>query len=188
MASIAIHVVKNTTDSQPPARRIIEEATQTFLYGVPVQSEAVGGSIKEWNGVTVADAIAGFSEETGANLTTRGIAETLTYGKVQNQSAAVNIPLGARMNDGKTIFSTAALESIFMGQINPSGQSLLASDIGKNYDMTKDSDNHWYVDKTKTGGAAVVRIVGRDVNEDNLTDANRRTCFFRVLASAAQLL
>jgi len=34
------------------------------------------------------------------------------------------------------------------------------ADIGVAYGMTKDANGYWYVDKNKTGGSAIVQVLG----------------------------
>ena len=192
MASAEIHAVGTVSGNQARMRRIIEEASQTFLVGVPVQIAAGDGGLKEWDGTTLASAIAGFSKEAGNNLAVLGVAPTasvpsaqsLTFGSVPFQASAKNIgrPL---FNDGRIGFEVAELDNIFSGQINPTGQTLAATDVGKTYGMTKDSDGHWFVDKTKTGANAVVQIVKLDPGDQSATP---RGVYFVVLAAAAQLL
>lgn len=192
MASAEIHAVGTVSGNQARMRRIIEEASQTFLVGVPVQIAAGDGGLKEWDGTTLANAIAGFSKEAGNNLAALGVAPTaavpsaqsLTFGSVPFETSAKNIgrPL---FNDGRIGFEVAETDNVFAGQINPTGQTALATDIGKTYGMTKDSDGHWYVDKTKTGANAVVQIVKLDPSDQSATP---RGVYFVVLAAAAQLL
>ena len=192
MASAEIHAVGTVSGNQARMRRIIEEASQTFLVGVPVQIAAGDGGLKEWDGTTLANAIAGFSKEAGNNLAALGVAPTaavpsaqsLTFGSVPFQTSAKNIgrPL---FNDGRIGFEVAEADNVFQGQINPTGQTLAATDVGKTYGMTKDSDGHWFVDKTKTGANAVVQIVKLDPGDRSATP---RGVYFVVLAAAAQLL
>jgi len=192
MASAEIHAVGTVSGNQARMRRIIEEASQTFLVGVPVQIAAGDGGLKEWDGTTLANAIAGFSKEAGNNLAALGVAPTaavpsaqsLTFGSVPFQTSAKNIgrPL---FNDGRIGFEVAEADNVFQGQINPTGQTLAATDVGKTYGMTKDSDGHWFVDKTKTGANAVVQIVKLDPGDQSATP---RGVYFVVLAAAAQLL
>jgi hypothetical protein len=180
MASMMIHAIRTVSGNQPVMDRLPEEATQTFLDGVPVQI-AVDGGVKEWDGSTLAAGIAGFSREAASGLATVNVPKTQSFGSVPNQALAVNITRGAPLNDGKVGLEAAAADSIFLGQINPAGQTLSIADVGVNYGMTKDSDGHWYVDKTKTAGNAVVKIVALD-DRDTI-----RGVQFVVLSAAAQL-
>lgn len=178
MASSIIYATRSTADTQPGIRRIIELAAQTFLQGTPVSVDAATGAVKAWDGTTVAGMIAGFTKEDAANLVTTGVPKTLTYGTVANQPLAVNIPAGAPINDGRNGFEIATDSSIFFGQVGPA-QTTAATDVGLTYGMTKDTDNHWYVDKTKTGAAGIVKVV-------KLDQFDKRGVQFVVIAAAQQ--
>lgn len=200
MASSEIHSVQTVSGNQPRIRRIIEEAGQTFLSGTPVQ-EAADGGIKAWDGVTVAFGIAGFSKEAASNLaviaptpltTTIGIggppgaqgAKVLTFGAVPYEPAAINIPRGAPLNDGRVGFEVSTDDTVFYAQVGPA-QTTVASDVGKQYGMSIDTDGHWYVDKTKSGAAAVCLIVKLDPNDLSTTP---RGVYIMILTSAAQIV
>lgn len=148
-------------------RRIGEKLTQTFLIGVPVQVEAASGFIIECAAIVSAATalIAGFATEFANNLTASGVAKTLTYGKVQNQSSAVLIPVGAPPNDGTMGFHEAIDETLFSGVLGNSNDDTdvvsAQTDIGKTYGLTKDAGNNfWYIDKFKNavGTGACVQI------------------------------
>ena len=115
MASVPMNSLRTVSGNQPQIDRIIEEALQTFLMGVPVQVNSADGGVQEWDGVTVAKAIAGISKEAASNLATVGTPLTLTFGSVPNQVLAVNIPRGAPFNDGKIGFETSVLDTVFGG-------------------------------------------------------------------------
>jgi hypothetical protein len=200
VASAEIHSIQSVSGNQPRIRRIIEELGQVFLSGVPVQVVAADGGVKEWD-TTLANAIAGFSKEPASNLaatppspltTTIGIggpagaqgAKVLTFGAVPFEPSAVNIPRGAPLNDGRIGFEAADVDTVFYGQVGPA-QTTVAGDVGKTYGMTKDTDNHWFVDKTKTGANAVVQIVKLDPND---LSATPRGVYFIVLPAAAQII
>jgi hypothetical protein len=193
VASTEIHSVQTVSGNQARVRRIIEEATQTFLQGTPVMIAADGG-VKAWDGTTVAFGIAGFSLSGASNLTTLGVAKTLTFGTVPNESSAVNIPRGAPLNDGRVDFETSSIDTIFKGQVGPA-QTVTAANVGVSYGMTKDSDNHWYVDTTKTtvGTNTVVSITKLDpVDQGGFPLATAPTTprgvYFQVLPAAAQVV
>jgi hypothetical protein len=164
VASSEIHSVQTVSGNQPAIRRIIEEAGQTFLSGTPVQVASGDGGIQAW--VQGATAIAGFAKEAGNNLGALGVApsaavpsaQSLTFGSVPFESSAKNIgrPL---FNDGRIGFEVANSDTIFQGQVGPA-QTALATDVGKTYNLTKDADNHWYVDKTNVTNlvATIVRL------------------------------
>jgi hypothetical protein len=163
MASAAIQEIQSTTQQQPTITRTIEMAGQTFQIGVPLMVNVTNGGLMEWDGTTVANGIAGISKSPGANLATTGVAQTMaTRQTVPNQPLAVVIPVGAPLNDGRTDIAIAVQSTVFQGQVGPT-QTTLPTDLTVQYGMTKDTDNHWYVDKTKTGtAAAVVKIVKLD--------------------------
>jgi hypothetical protein len=162
MASAVMLEIQSTTQEQPPIDRSIEKAGQTFQMGVPLMVDQTSGGLQEWDGATVANGIAGVSKEFGANLTTTGVAKTISVANVPNQPLAVTIPHGAPANDGRSGYAVAVQSTIFYGQVGPA-QTVLPTDVTKQYGMTKDTDGHWYVDKSKTGGAAaVVQIVKLD--------------------------
>lgn len=163
MASALIRSIRTVSGNQPEARRVKEKAAQTFKAGVPLDLDA-GGFVKEWDGADLTEDIIGISQEAGANLTTDGVPKTLTFGSVPNQAAAVNIPRGAPINDGRIGFDVANLDTVWFGQVSPA-QTALQADIGINYGLTKDADGQWFVDKAKTGAAAAVRIVALDQND-----------------------
>jgi hypothetical protein len=170
-------------------RRIIEEASQTVANGppgIPVQIASGDGGVQIWDGTTVARGIAGFSLEGFSNLTTVGVAKTLTFGSVPYESSAVNIPRGAPLNDGRIGFEVAAQDTVFRGQVGPS-QTAVAADVGVQYGMTQDSDKSWYVDRTKStvGTNTVVTIVKLDPQDQS---ASPRGVYFVVTTGAAQVV
>ena len=190
MASSEIHAISTTSGNQPRARRIIEEAGQTFLPGTPVQIAADGG-VKVWDGTTVAAGIAGFSKEFGNNLAALGVIPTAAVNPTPQPSTGQAVPYQASavsisrplFRDGRQELEVSDGDSIFLAQVGPA-QTVASSDVGKVYGMTIDSDNHWYVDKTKTGASAVVTVVKLDPNDQS---ASPRGVYFVVLPAAAQL-
>lgn len=191
MASAEIHSVQTVSGNQPRMRRIIEEASQTFLPGTPVQIASGDGGLKAWDGTTVANGIAGFSKEAGNNLAALGVIPTAAVnpnpqpsgGSVPFQASAVSITR-PYFRDGRIGLEIAVADTVFLGQVGPA-QTALATDVGKQYGLTIDGDNHWYVDKTKTGGSAVVEIVRLDPNDQA---SSPRGVYFIVLPAAAQLV
>jgi len=174
-------------------RRTIEEASQVFLPGTPVQIALGDGGLKAWDGTTVTRGIAGFSKEAGNNLAALGVLPTaavtpkqsLVFGSVPYEASAQNIgrPL---FNDGRQGFEVAVEDTVFLGQVGPS-QTALATDVTVQYGMTIDSDNHWYVDKSKStvGTNTVVTIVKLDPNDQSATP---RGVYFVVTTGAQQLV
>jgi hypothetical protein len=190
LASIEIHSVETVSGNQPRVRRIIEEASQTFLPGTPVEIASDGG-VEEWDGSTLADKIAGFSLEAGQDLASLGVQpsaavvgpQPLTFGSVPNETSAENIGRPA-FSDGRNGFEVATQDTVFRGQVGPS-QSVTAANVGIQYGLTKDSDGHWYVDTSKTTTNAVVEVVKLDPWDQSTT---RRGVWFVVLPAAAQLI
>lgn len=192
MASAKIRVVRTTTDNQEVIRRLLEDDGETFKSHTPVALDAQGFVIA-WGGTTedgLVGSIIGIALEAGSNLTTQGVAKTLTFGEVPFMASAVNIPRGAPPNDGRVGVVLARQEVEFKGQINPAGQSLLQTDIGVQYGLTIDTDGQWYIDKTKSnaGVDTCVRITKRDPLEDNLADNVRRSCYFQFVPADVQVL
>jgi hypothetical protein len=184
VASIEIHAISTVSGNQPRIRRIIEKAEQSFLPGTPVEIDSSTGAVIPWDGSTIAGKIAGTSKEQAANLTTTGVAQQVTQGSVPNQSAAANIQR-PYFNDGRTGIEIANPDSIFQAQVGPS-QTTAATDVGTQYGLTKDADNHWYVDKTKAtpGTNTVLTVVKLDPNDQSATP---RGVYFTFLPAACQL-
>ena len=182
MASAIVYTTRTSTDTQPVLRRIIEKSGQTFLLGVPVMIDTVSGGMQEWDGTTVATGIAGFSKEPASNLASTGVPKTLTLGTAPYQPASAIIPVGAPLNDGRVEFATSIGSNVFHGQVGPA-QTTAVTDRGKQYGMTKDTDGHWYVDKSKStvGTNTVVQVV--DLDQFDTT----RGVIFMVTPAAAQL-
>lgn len=196
MASMMITVAQTVSGNSPKTREIIEEAAQTFLCGTPVMVDATDGGVKEWTAVPATDLIAGFSGADAFNLASTGlgapaafapstgIGSGITFGSVSYQSAAKNIPRGQPFCLGRSILFTCGQGTVFEAQVGPA-QTTVAQDVGKNYGLTKDSDNHWYVDRTKTGANACVTIVGLEPN-DGPKLAGR--VLFAVMSTSVQLV
>jgi hypothetical protein len=191
MASAEIHSIQSVSGQQPRMRRLPEEALQTFLPGTPLQIAAGDGGMKAWDGVTVANGIAGFSKEFGNNLAVLGVTPTASVNPTPQLGSAVvpNEPLALSITrpffrDGRTGFEVAVADTVFLGQVGPL-QTTLASDVGKQFGLTLDADGHWFVDRTKGGGQVVVEIVRLDPNDQSATP---RGVYFIVLPAAAQLV
>jgi hypothetical protein len=177
--------------AQAVMRRLAEKSAQTFKIGVPVQIEVATGFIIECAAIVSAATakIAGFASEFANNLSSSGVAKTLTYGAVQNQASAVLIPQGAPPNDGTMGLHEAVDSTIFVGVLggsttgNPAiAQTTLELILG----LTKDAGNgFWYVDNDITTAAN-----GACVQITELVDAvgtvNGRVGF-KVLHAAQQL-
>jgi len=160
------------TSSQP------EAAGQTFLSGTPVQLNSAG-FVQAWDGTTVAAGILGVSESFGANLGSAGLGAPVapfggvtgniaiqTWGSVVNQPLGVNIALGTPVTDGRTLYMEPNQDNIFQALYDNSTGTVTANwtttqaTVGAILGMTKDANGYWYVDGGKTGGSAVVQVVG----------------------------
>lgn len=172
MATAEIHAVQTISGNQPRMKRVIEEAGQTFLPGTPVQVAAGDGGLQAW--VQGATKIAGFSKEAGNNLGALGVAPTAavnptpqpSQGSVPFQASAVSITRPV-FRDGRQGIEVANTDTIWAGQVGPA-QTALATDIGVTYNLTKDADNHWYVDKTNVVNL-VATIVKLDPSDQSAT-------------------
>jgi hypothetical protein len=95
----------------------------------------------------------------------------------------VNIALGQPTSDGRTLYIENNTDNVFEAMFDNSAGAVAAdytpqqSDIGASYGMTKDSAGpFWYIDKSKTGAAAVAQIVG--IGEDGFVLNGRvKFCF-----------
>ena len=179
MATALIQERGTVSGNQMRMQRMIEKAGQTFKSGTPLMIDTTVGALKAWDGTTVSDGIAGIAKEFGANLASTGVAQQQSFGSVQNEANASNISR-PYFNDGQTGIVVANQDTMFYGQVGPS-QTTAATDVGKTYGMSIDTDGHWFVDKTKTGVNAVVTIVGLDDWDTT------RGVKFVFLASASQL-
>ena len=160
------------TSSQP------EAAGQTFLSGTPVQLNG-SGFVQAWDGITVAAGILGVSESFGANLGSAGLGAPVapfggvtgniaiqTWGSVVSQPLGVNIALGTPVTDGRTLYMEPNQDNIFQALYDNSTGTVTANwtttqaTVGAILGMTKDANGYWYVDGGKTGGSAVVQVVG----------------------------
>jgi hypothetical protein len=160
------------TSSQP------EAAGQTFLSGTPVQLNGTGFA-QAWDGTTVTAGILGVAESFGANLGSAGLGAPVapfggvtgkitiqTYGSVVNQPLGVNMALGTPVTDGRTLYMEPNQDNIFQALYDNSTGTVTANwtttqaTVGAILGMTKDANGYWYVDGGKTGGSAIVQVVG----------------------------
>lgn len=193
--------VETTTGLTPLTVANPEKSGQTFKFGVPVQINA--GYTQEWDGTTLAAAIAGFSLTTGLNLATNGKGAPgpfqqigppgaiQTYGNVPNQTSAANIAVGTPISDGRTLYEAAAGQTIFEGVFDNSAGTT-APDytptqamVGTQFGLTKDASGQWYVDggKVTAGTNTVVTMVGINPIDGSIVNARVR---FIVNAAASQ--
>jgi hypothetical protein len=191
LASAEIHSVQTISGNQARMRRIIEEAGQTFLPGTPVQVAAGDGGLKAWDGATVARGIAGFSKEAGNNLAALGVLPTASVPGTQPSAGSVPFEASAQsitrpfFRDGRIGFEVAVEDTVFLAQVGPA-QTALATDVGVQYGMTIDADNHWFVDKTKStvGTNTVCTVIKLDPNDQSATPRG----VYIVITTAAQQL
>lgn len=181
--AIPILPVEDTQGSGFKAFRLIEESGQTFLQGTPVAITAADGGIAAWVANTQGPGqggLSGISYEAASNLGTTGAgapapmqpftgvgAVAGTFGSVPNQTSAKNISHGAPLNDGRVGFILPSPTVVFCAAFGNGGAAATpaATDVGKQYGLTKDTNNYWYVDKAKTtaGTNTVLTIVSLDL-------------------------
>jgi len=179
--AVPIVVARTTTDSQASIRRYQEKAAQTFKFGTPVfRDNAVDGGVAEWSGVVATTKVAGVAVEPASNLTTVGVKKTLTFGEVQNQPSAVNIPRGAPINDGKIGVQLADDTTEFQVQTLDT-VAALETDVGKAFGLTKDTNGYWFIDKTKSDSIVITGVYAGDAGRLGGRE------FFRFISAAAQM-
>lgn len=154
---ITVWKVKGNSDALPQLRRLLEVAALTVKIGTPVVVSA-GYAIERTAIAAVSAIIAGFTTEAAHNLASSGVAPQggsgLTYGSVQNQPSAVNIPVGAPMADGALGVDIADENTIFQGDTD-TAHALAVTDVTAIYGLTKNAGNgQWFVDTTITVEAA----------------------------------
>lgn len=174
---LPIAQVQEKAGTTPYSNAIAEAAGQTFKSGSPVQLNG-SGYVQVWDGVTVTAGILGVSESFGLNLGSAGLGAPTppfgqitgtgaiqTYGSVINEPNAVNIALATPISDGRTLYMEPREATIFQALFDNSAGAVAAdwtpvqADIGVKYGLTVDANGYWYVDKNKTGAAAVLQIV-----------------------------
>lgn len=182
-----IRSVSTVSGNTPYTRGIPEQSGQTFLEGAVVMLNA--GFVKEWDATVTEPAtstagILGIAKGGGANLATNGAGApgaftgvgapgtSVTFGKVQGQSAAVNFTPGAPFSDGRTIVEVAVEDTIFEAMFDDAGGSATNATTnvnmrGKHFGLTKDTTGHWYVDfaKSTQGTNTVVEIIELHPND-----------------------
>lgn len=196
---IPIEVVKTTDDTTELTQTFPEAAGQTFLQGVPVQLNA--GNVQVWDGVTVAAGILGISLENAHNLATAGAGfptafapvgfpgTGTTFGVVPNQPSAVNIPEGAPLSLGGLTYAEATVNTIFRAQTdNSTGAATTPTkaDIGKQFGMSFDANNHAYIDYAKNTPGVNTVVIIYDLDPIDGSIANARL-LFKFLKAAMQL-
>lgn len=203
---LIIQAIKTISGNTPLTDAKPEKAGKTFLEGVPVM--LTSGFTQEWDANVAAASptvgIIGVSKQPGANLGSDGAGQPVppfgsvgfpgtstTFGSVQYEPSAVNIPEGAPFSDGRTIYEVAVEDTIFIGQFDNAAGTVdadytpVATDISKEYGLTKDSTGHWYVDKAKAtvGTNTVVVIEAIDPSTGSVVNGN---VLFRFLKAIQQ--
>lgn len=193
--------VGTISGNQEFMKEIPEKAGQTYLFGVPAQLNA--GFVQEWDGATVAAGVVGVTKTIGANLAGNGTGApgafgsvaapgaVATFGKVQGQTAAVNIAHGTPVSTGRATLALATEDTIFEAQIDHNAAGAYASvqsQLGSVFGMTKDATGHWYIDLAKVtkGTNTVVTIVGFDPIDAIGTNGAR--LYFAFQQAAIQLV
>jgi hypothetical protein len=114
-----------------------------------------------------------------------------TFGNPQFEPSAVFIAEGSPFSDGRTIFTEANADTIFIGQFdNDTGSNYTPTQamLGESFGLTADANNYWYVDggKTSIGTSTVVVIVGFDpISGAGVPNGN---VLFQVLLGQEQFL
>lgn len=187
-----------------PMNWVIEEASQTYAEGVPVQVNGTDGGLQVWDGTTTTAGIAGFAQQAAQNLGSTGSGAATPFSPIlgagsvigsyapnATQSAAVITPPSVPISIGLASYYVALPSTVFVARIGSSSGTpgpvvTTNQQVGVAYGLTKDSGNSfWYVDTNKTGGSAVVRIVGLSPLEAVGTSGGH--VFFIVLNAAAQI-
>lgn len=203
ITAVPIQPVKSISGNQWSARRIIEDAAQTFKAGTPVAMAAADGGVIAWGGATTTGAVGspiGICYEAASNLASTGlgapqpnqpftgVGSAVTFGSVPNEASAKNIPHGAPFNDGRVGVVLAEFgDTVFSATLGTTGNftnwadTLLSTNplAGLTIDT---GGNFWYVD---LGKVTLVRIVGRDLR-DPIGSGNR--VLFQFISSAIQQL
>lgn len=167
MANFSIPIivgrVKGSSDAQAQMRDLKEGAAQTFLTGTPVTLNG-GYLIAGTQSANGTEQYAGIVEAFANNLATAGVGVPLSYGNVQNQSNAKLFPGGGPLALGTLPIDLACDTTDFVAMLGNAGASvaLAQAQVGVIYGLTKDMNNYWYVDTSKSTVAtgAVVQVVG----------------------------
>jgi hypothetical protein len=194
-----ILVVKTTNNTTELTNTEQEAAGQTFFSGTPVQLNA--GNIQAWDGITIVAGLAGVALEDAHNLASAGLGAPsafvpvlfpgtgVTFGKVQFQPAAVNIPEGAPFSLGMLTYAEAVMDTIFEAQTDNStgiATTPTKANIGTQYGLSQDVNGFWYVDfaKITPGTNTVLEMYDLDPIDGSIANAR---ILFKFLKSAMQL-
>lgn len=205
---LIIQAVKTNSGNTPLMDANPEKAGKTFLEGVPVM--LTSGYVQEWDANVAAASptvgIIGVSKQPGSNLGSDGAGAptqpygqvgfpgtSTTFGNVQYETSAKNIPMGAPAVDGRTYYEVAVEDSVFLAQFDNANGSVAAdytptqAMIGKQFGLTKDATGHWYVDNNKTtvGTNTVVVLVDLDPTTGSIVNGN---VLFRFLTAYCQFI
>lgn len=161
----------------------VEEAGQTFLYGMPVMIATTDGGVQIWDGTAGAGhLIAGIAMQNAQNLGSTGLGAPVGFSPILGpgssignyaansaQALAVITPPMVPMTDGYSYFAIAAPTTVFRARVGTAGSvpiattQQMAGSSSSAFGLTKDTGNNfWYVDTSKTGASAVLTVVGLD--------------------------
>lgn len=143
----------NVNASQAGMMRLGEKALDTQYIGTPCVVDSSGFVVERVVINDGTDLIAGFTSEAAHNLATSGVGVTLSYGAVQNQPSAKNIPVGAPLADGLIGFYVANDQVWFKGKVDDAG-TLAQAYVGAIFGLTKGSNGFWFVDTSITAVAS----------------------------------
>lgn len=195
-----IRVVQTKSGNTEMTDNPNEAAGQTFLRGTPGQLNA--GNFQAWDGITVNAGIFGVVLEDGHNLASAGLGVPgpfspvgfpgtgVTFGSVPFQPSAVNIPEGAPPSFGYVLVAEANLDTIFEAQTDNStgiATTPTQANVGSQFGMSKDANNHWYIDFAKIipGNNTVLVITQLDPIDGSVANAR---VYFQFLKSAMQIV
>lgn len=206
-----IGAVQTVSGNTPFTGSTSEAAAQVFFQGVPVQLNGAK-FVQKWDGATFAAGLLGFSLAPGLNLPSAGAGTpggfsqvgppgtTTTYGSVPYQASAVNIPLGAPMSDGRTLYEVANGDTIFEAQFDNSAGAVAAdytpvqTDLGKQYGLAFDASGYAYVNKNLATPGTNTNVVIVGFNPDDLVQGGTPNTYipgarvrFQVIPAAQQV-
>jgi hypothetical protein len=156
----------------------VEEAGQTFVYGVPLQISTVDGGVMIWDGATLTRNIIGFSAEPASNLASTGAGAPVGFSPVTgpgsvignysanpNQSLAVITPPMVPTSDGFVRYYIGSAPTVFVAKLGTTGVPTATTNqlVTTLAGLTKDaSSSFWYVDTAKTNAVQIVALDPRD--------------------------
>jgi hypothetical protein len=206
VGAISIEPIQNLGGAVSfPVRSIIEEAAQTFFEGTPVTVNATDGGVQAYGGTTtgILGVIAGFAAEQASNLPTTGVGAPQgftpvlgpgsrigTYASNPNQPAATIQPPGVPISDGRVRFWVAADTIVFVGMVGNAGAAAPTANtlVGKQYGLSIDTNNLWYVDLSKVTAGSNVLVTVVQLDPRDPVGRNGGRVWFTVNNSASQIL